>query len=75
MEEVRTFRKSSPEMHVISHLWVAASCSRLSLRATRCFNGSIVGCLRFWVSPGSLGDLLIVLRCKVLSPSGLAAEL
>jgi hypothetical protein len=62
-------------MHVMSHLSVAASSSRLSLRATRCYDGSIMGFLRFWVSSGALGDLLIVLRCKVLSPLGLAAEL
>jgi hypothetical protein len=31
--------------------------------------------MRFWVSSGALGDLLIVLRCKVLPPLWLVAEL
>jgi hypothetical protein len=57
------------------HLSVVASSSRLSLRAARCFDAPIMGRLRFWVSSGALGVLLIILRREILPPLESGAEL
>ena len=57
------------------HPSAVALSSRGSLRATGCFDDSIVGRLRFWASSGALGVLLIVLRSEVFSPLGPVAEL
>lgn len=70
-----TFRKSSSEMNVMPHLWVVAFSSRGSLSATGRLCTSMVGRLRLWASSGALGVVLIILRCKVLSPLGSAVEL
>lgn len=62
-------------MNVIPHLSVVALSSRLSLCATSCFDTPVTGGLRLWASSGTLGVLLIILRCKVLSPFESGAEL
>jgi hypothetical protein len=57
------------------HLSVVAESSRLSLRATGCFDALIMGRLRFSVSSGALGVLLTILRREILSPLESGAEL
>jgi hypothetical protein len=70
-----TFRKSSSEIYVMPHLSAVAFSSRGSTFATGCFDCSIVGRLRLWVSWQALGLLLIILRCEIFSPLRSAVEL
>lgn len=59
----------------MSHLSIVALSNQLSLRATGCFELPVIGGLRFWVSSGALGVLLIVIRREIFSKWESEAEL
>lgn len=56
-------------------LSAVASSSRLSLRATGCFDGPIVGFFRLGASSGALGVLLGILCREIFSPLKPVVEL